>query len=242
AATELAWTSGTGALFAGAAGLLATAGALSLKRASERVAIDENRRQQAFRRAWRPLRLVLAPSAALAIVAILCVLTVAASFNLKAALTPAELIFLIVVSFAGGILFLSARAGLLLFLALVSGAFLSAWARQASGAAKLPQIDFVAATALAAALYAQLALAWRNARSPRLNARETTEAAMSDGAPAFVFSAFLGVAAFFAADAAGVWPSGARAALTFAALALYGLLIAPAIMTALSHSVRRELA
>ncbi|MBI1364365.1 MAG: hypothetical protein GC153_00210 [Alphaproteobacteria bacterium] len=241
-ASELAWITGAGALFTAGAGLFATAGALALRRASERIAVEENERQQAFRRFWRPLRRALAPSASLAFVAVIAVLTVAAAFNLIATLSPFEMLFLIVASAAGGLLFLSLRTGAFLLFALVSGALLVTWGRQLMGSPLLAPIDFVAAMGFAAALYAQIGVAWRDARSPRLNARETTEAAISDGAPSFVLSAIVGAASFLAADAAGVWPDGGKTAVLVAVLALYGLVIAPPALTALSHSVRRELA
>jgi hypothetical protein len=109
------------------------------------------------------------------------------------------------------------------------------------GEPRLTDTDIGVVLAMTAALYAQLGVAWRDARSPRLNARETTEAAMSDGAPAFLVTTAIGLTAFWAAKVAGVWPAGGSAAILLALLALYGLVVAPAAMTALGHSIRREL-
>lgn len=239
---RLAWVAGAGALLAVSMGLFATAGALSLRRASEVIAIRENRRREAFRRFWRPARQAASPSAALAFVATIGVAAVAAAFNLRNGVPAYELAYLAAVSLAGGLLFLSAPAGLFLLVILTTGEIISAWAWEATGAAALSPADRAVILAFAAALYAQLAVAWRNASSPRLNARETTEAAMSDGISSYTASAAIGVAAFVAASIAGAWPGGANAALLLAFLALFGLIAAPAVMTALTHGARRSFA
>jgi hypothetical protein len=240
-ALTLAWVAGAGALLAVLMGLFATAGALSLRRASETIAVRENRRREAFRRFWRPARQAASASAAMAFVAMLGIAAVAAAFNLRNGIPVYELVYLAAVSFAGGLVFLSAPAGLFLLIILMTGEIISAWAWQATGAAALSPAEHAVIIALVAALYAQFAVAWRNASSPRLNARETTEAAMSEGISSYAVSAAVGLAAFIAASTAGVWPGGSTAALLLALLALFGLVAAPAVMTALTHGARRSL-
>ncbi|MEQ1930529.1 MAG: hypothetical protein ABL957_08345, partial [Parvularculaceae bacterium] len=60
---------GAGVLLASSASLVVTAAALSLRRTSEMLAADENRRRQSFRQYWRPIRRALSPAAANAVVA-----------------------------------------------------------------------------------------------------------------------------------------------------------------------------
>jgi hypothetical protein len=237
---RVAWIAGGAALLSAAASLFMTTGALATRRSGEILAIEENRREQSFRRFWRPARRAIAPSSATAFLAIVGVATVAASFNLQKPISPDHLAFVVAASLVAAVLFLSLRTGAFVLLILLPGLVITSWAWNAVGAYPLAEASVGAALALAAALYAQLAVAWRDARSPRLNARETAEAAMSDGTPPFLVSAIIGAAAFWAAKIAGVWPEGGPAALLLALLALLGIIAAPAVMTALSYSARRE--
>lgn len=229
------------ALLPVASALLMTGGALATRRSGEVMAIEENGRQQAFRRFWRPARRTLAPSSAIAALAVLGILTIAAAFNLPAPVPFANAVFVAAASISAILMFLSLQTGIFVFVLLFTGLVLSSWAWGIVGGPALSESDVGAALAMTAALYAQLAVAWRDARSPRLNARETTEAAMADGAPAFLVAAAIALTAFWAAKVGGVWPAGESAAILLALLALYGIVVAPAAMTALSHAIGREL-
>jgi hypothetical protein len=98
------------------------------------------------------------------------------------------------------------------------------------------------ALAYAGFAFGQLAIAWREARSPRLNPRETTEAAMAGSAATYILCGVIAIATFHAAAISGMWPGGAAAAGEAGVLLAFGIVFAPPLMTALSGVVRRELA
>lgn len=230
--------SGGAAFLASVAALVATAGALSLRPSIETLAVRENRRQQGFRKFWRPLRRLLPPSSAMAFAAILVVATIAAEFNLAIPAPLGQLAFFAVAASAASLVFLSLRTGVFVLILLFTGSLLLTWFWDAIRAPLLTPQDITATSALAAALFAQLAVAWRDSRNPRLNARETTEAALSDVVPLYFVSVVIGAAAMLAADAAGAWPNGDAASARFLMLAFYGLVTAPALMTTLSRTAR----
>lgn len=217
-------------------------GALGLRRTNESMAVEENRRRQAFRRLWRPIRGLLPANASLAIVAIAAIAVVAAAFNVSGGPPGFPLAFTALAAVAAGFVFFSLRVGLFVFFMLMVSSSLGGWLWTIAGAAALAPFDAAAAQVLAAVLFGGLATTWRDARSPRLNPRETTEAAMTDGFGEHVFGVVVGLAGFYAGSAAGAWPGGLAAGCYLALMAAIGLLLAPALMTALSRLVRRELA
>lgn len=233
---------GASVLLTAATALVMSAAALSLKRTSEAVAVEENRRRQSFRAYWRPIRRALSPASANAAVAIAAIAVMAIAFNLTAPVSISLVLFIVVAGAIAGLIFFSLRAGLFVFFSLLVSVVVSKWFWREVGAPEVTASAEAAALALTAALYGQLALSWREARSPRLNARETAEAAMMRAFPIYAVSAVVGMTAFFALGAAGVWPRGATAAAEAGVLLTIGLVLGPALMTALSHAVRRELA
>ncbi len=237
---SLSWVAPAAVILAVAASLFTTSGALASRQASEMLAIEENRRQQSFRQLWRPVRRTLAPSFATAMLAVLGISTIAAAFNLTTPISLPNIAVVAAASIAAVMMFLSLQTGVFVFITLFSGIVLATWLWNVIGGPTLTNGDVGIALAMTAALYAQLGVAWRDARSPRLNARETTEAAMSDGLPTFVVSVVIAIAAFWAAQAAGVWSAGGSAALLVALLAVYGIIVGPAAMTALTHVLRRQ--
>lgn len=239
---QSAWLVGASVLLTSCAALIVTSAALALKRPSELLAVDENLRRQAFRVFWRPIRAGLSPSSANAAVAIAAIAVIAIAFTLSAPITLALCLFIIVSGALAGLLYVSLRAGLFVFFSLLVTAVATKWVWLAAQAPVQALAGEAAALSLSAVLFGQLALAWREARSPRLNARETAEAAMSGAARLYLANAIVGMAAFFALDVAGVWPSGALAAAQAGVMLIFGLLLAPPLMTALSNAVRRELA
>jgi hypothetical protein len=232
---------GAGVMIAAFTSIFSAAGALALRHAGEGVAVEENRRRRAFRDFWRPIRGLLPPSAANATVAIAAIAVIAAAFDMRSPFQMSSSAFIIAAAGAAGLIFFSLRAGVFVFFSLLVGAVCVKWLWLAFDAPQPgPEAD-AAAMALCAALLGQLAVAWRDARSPRLNARETTEAAMSEGARLYLAGAMFGMLAYFAASVAGVWPQGGLAAAQAGATSIIALLLAPALMTALSDAVRREL-
>lgn len=220
----------------------APAAALSLRRASETLAVEENHRRQSFRRFWRPFRRLFPPNASLAMIAIAAITVLAASLNSPAGPPAFELIYAGLCAASAGLIFFSLRAGLFVFFMLIVSSSLAGWLWRMMGATALSPLDQAAALTLAASLFGGFAATWRDARSPRLNPRETTEAGMLDALGEHFFGVVLAVAAFLAGRAAGAWPGGLAAGGFLALTAAIGLLLAPPLMTALSGAVRRELA
>ncbi len=221
--------------------IFASAGALALRHSTEALAVKENRRREAFRQFWRPIRRLIPPSTANATVAIAAIAVIAAAFDMR---TPFEMSlsgYVIAAAGAAGLIFFSLRAGIFVFFSLFVGAVIAKWIWFAFEAPPLGPAEDAAAVGLCAALLGQLAIAWRDARSPRLNARETAEATMADAARLYVLGALFGIVAYFAASASGLWPGGGLAAAEAGVMSVIGLLLAPALMTALSDAVRREL-
>ncbi|MEQ1930234.1 MAG: hypothetical protein ABL957_06825, partial [Parvularculaceae bacterium] len=212
------------------------------RRTSEMLAADENRRRQSFRQYWRPIRRALSPAAANAVVAIAAIAVMAIALNLKAPISIALVVFIVVAGACAGLFLFSLRAGLFVFFSLLVSVVVVKWLWRAGATPDISPTDEAAALAFAAALFGQLALAWREARSPRLNARETAEAAMSGAFRLYAVSALVGVTVFFAMSVGGVWQRGGLAAAEAGMLATVGLVLGPALMTVLSNAVRRELA
>ena len=224
-----------------AASLIASAGALALRQTSETMAVEENRRRTAFRERWRPLRGLFPPNASLAIIAIAAIAVVGAAFNMPAQLPLSHLVFVILAAIGAGLIFFSLRAGVFVFFSLIVSATIGGWLWGTFGGPALSALDQAAALAIAAALFGEFAVTWRDARSPRLNARETTQAAMTDGAGLHVFGVGLALAGLCAGKASSVYANALPTAGMLAVMAALGLLFAPPLMTALSHVVRREL-
>ncbi len=229
-----------GVALATATALVVTASTLSLSNVTEEIAVIENYRRQNLRRWWRPFRQVLPPSSAIAFTAILLILTVVALFSAFNLLTPVKLILLGACSLAAWVTFVSLRTGLFVFLALFASMIMIDWSYAIAGVVSPGLLVELTATAFAAALFGQIGVAWRDARNPRRNAREATEAAMVDGAYRYLASAAFALGAFAAAEASGLWEDGSAAALYLAALCLFGFFIAAPLMTSIGAIFGRD--
>lgn len=237
---DLVWAAGAATALSVVCALLITAGALSLHRPTEALAVAENARTQAQRRFWRPLRKILPVRSAMAAVAIVGIVLVVASFELVLAPTWREAAFVGVAAGAAAMAFFSLRAGLFVLAALVAASVLSMWVSAGLDMAPPAPPMNSAALTLAVIVFGQLGLAWRDARSPRLNARETMEMAMTDGMGRFVVGLSAGSAALYATGVSGAAPQGAAAAGYALCLGLVGALLAPPLMTALSGLTGRD--
>lgn len=238
----VAGLAGAAALLTTVSALVVSGAALSLRRSSEVLAVEENLRRQSFREYWRPIRRALSPAAANAAVAVAAIAVMAIALNMTAPISIALVLFIVVAGALAGLVLFSLRAGLFVFFSMLVAVVAVKWIWREVGAPEPTMADEAAALAFTAVLYGQLALCWREARSPRLNPRETTEAAMTEAFRLYVVSALVGMTAFFALSAAHVWPLGAIAAAEAGVLLTIGLVLGPALMTALSNAVRRELA
>lgn len=237
---DLIWVSGVAGALSILCALFITAGALSLHRVTEELAVEENARTQAQRRFWRPLRNALPVRSAFAAAAIVGITLVIAGFEMALAPDWRDIAFVGVLSGAAAIVFFSVRAGLFVLATLVAASVLSLWVAQLAGVA-IPKAPMdTAGLTLSGVVFGQFALAWREARSPRLNARETMEAAMTDGMGRYLVSLSSGAAALYAAGVSGAAPEASGAAGYALCLGLIGALIAPVLMTALSGLTGRD--
>lgn len=231
---RLGWTA---ALVAALATAIATAfatGAVSLTTGGEAIAVVENARRQRLRRLWRPLRRSISTSTAYAVVAVVFILLLILAFDLKAAPAPALLVYAPAAGIVAGLCLISMRGGLFVAVLTTVAVVATSWIFERDGASGLsPQASAVGYGVLAAG-FAMLAASWRDARSPRLNARETMEAALTDGVGRFAASLACGAGALYAAAFSGAWPEGVDAAARALVGGLFGLVLAPALMTALA--------
>jgi len=114
------------------------------------------------------------------------------------------------------------------------------WSYELAGVALPGLLAELSAIAVAAALYGQIALAWRDARSPRRKAHEAAEVAMIDGAYRYLVSAAFAIAALLVGQTSGLWADGVAAGIYLTTLAVFGLLISAPLMTAISAIFGRD--
>jgi hypothetical protein len=236
----LAWIAALAAGLAAGGGAAFSTGALSLSQADEMLAVDDNLRRQRLRRFWRPLRQALTASVSYAVVAILFIVALAAAFDLKAPPKPALLLLAPAAGVVAGFCYMSLRGGLIVAVLMTTAAIASSWLADRGVLAELSDMGSAVAYGALATGFALLALSWRDARSPRLNARETMEAALTDGVGRFAVSMATAAGALYAAGFSGAWPEGVEAAGRVLLGALIGAVFAPALMTALAALGGRE--
>lgn len=232
---------GAGALGASiVSAIVLGAAALALKAPSEAIAIEENRRRAGLRPLLQGLRAAGPPSSSIAASAILLIATIVAGFDAASAATIAEIAVILAAFAVALVVFVSVRTALLLVLLLIIANRLTVWGAERLVVDAPPESVRVIALALVALLFSRIALAWRDNRNPRRKALEVTQRAVADGFFSFVTASIVAVAALAAAEAAGLWESGADAALVAAAMAAIGGLAAPALMTAMGAVFGRE--
>lgn len=219
--------------------LFISAGSMSLIRVNEKIALHENWRRSDVRLTWRPVRKLLPATSAYTVVGLVLIGVVLAVFETERSMAPDIATFVLFIAFASLIAFVSLRTTILLLAMLIFGNLFAGLLYAATGALPLSGGEQLSALALAAAAFSHLALAWRDSAHPRLNAREVTETAMTNGVGKFLVTMAMGVSAFLVADVSGLWPGGALAAGHFAITTGLGLLMAPALMTVISARYNR---
>ena len=231
--------SASAALLAAVSGVVFNSSIAALLKPSENIAVEENLRRQAFRARWRPLRRFFSPSAAYAGIAMLGVLLIVLLFELNADIQYEQLILSGILSVIAALIFVSFRTGLFMVVSLAASGILVEWVWSLLGKIQTSPSENFIVTGISAMLYALLALSWRDARSPWLNARETTEAGLAEG-----------IARYLAASAACIFvmstlilidvPNATSVMMRLVAHILIGLLISPFLMTALTEAGRRR--
>lgn len=226
--------------FALAAPLFMLTGALSLKARTEMTAVTENRRRARLRPLLSAIRSMLPPSSAIAASAIFIILAIVASFETKTAASIGEIAMVSAVAVAAALSFVSLRTALMATVLVASAGRLASWVVDLAGFAAPTETARIAASALAAALSAQLFLAWRDRRNPRRKTREVVQMALADSLFAYVAASTLAVAAMAASEAAGLWSEGVEAALYAGLLMAIGLIAGPPLMTAIGALFGRD--
>ncbi|MEZ5897615.1 MAG: hypothetical protein R3C51_14605 [Parvularculaceae bacterium] len=223
---------------AGAPALLLGA-ALALKSHSEAVALEENRRTAALAPFLRALGTVLPPSSALAAAAIILIVAIVAAFDLRAPVAMSEIVCVVAATALGALFLISLRSALLLGLLAVSGMVITSRAFDFAYSRPSEDARLAAIVACAGLLFA-LCAHWRDARDPRRKARDVTRRALSAGLSSYLAGAVLGVIAFAAAQASGIWTGGYAAAAYTGVMATICLAAAPAMMTAVGALFGRD--
>ena len=223
-----------------AAPLFMLAGALALKARTETTAVRENRRRAALAPWLSLLRKGLAPSSALAASAILIIIAIVAGFETATAASAGEYAVVAAVSLFAAVVFVSLRTALMTAVLLLVAGRLAHWGGDLLGLPGLTDTARVAASTLAALLYAELALAWRDRRNPRRKTREVVQMALADSYFAYAASSIVAASALAATEAAGLWGEGVEASLHVGALALIGFVAAPPLMTAVGALFGRD--
>lgn len=217
-----------------AAPLFLLAGALAVKAKTEATAVAENRRRSALRPFLFAVSAMLPPSAALSASAIFFIIATVAGFEAATPAGAGDIGAAVAVAMISGVAYVSLRTALLATVLLLAAGRIVLWAIELAGVAPPTELARVVAGVLAAALYLQVFLAWRDRRHLRRKAREVVSMALADSYSAYIGASVLGVAALAASEAGGLWSEGGEAAFFAGALALVGAVAAPALMTATS--------
>lgn len=223
-----------------AAPLFMLPGALSLKAKTEMTAVAENRRRAGLRPFLSAVRTMLPPSSAIAASAVILIVAVVASFEAKTPASISEIALVSAVALIAAVVFVSLRTALMIAVLVAAAGRLASWGLDLAGVAPPTETARAAASALAAALSAQLFLAWRDRRDPRRKTREVVQMALADSLFAYIAASTLGVAAMTASEVAGLWDEGLEAALYAGLLMTVGLIAGPPLMTAIGALFGRD--
>ncbi len=233
------WGGVSVSVLAASAALVAVTGSLSLERASEQVAVDENRRREWFAHAWRPLRRILPATTALAATAIAGVFVVIAAFDVGLGAPVNFLLFYVIIFGAAAVTFVSLRTSLLIVAMLLASALLADYFYAVFGVTPPSLTDRFTALTLTAIALSQLTVSWRNAGEVWRNARDIAQNAMADGLHRFLAAIGIGTTSLIAVAQSFAWEGGFMAAAYFAATGVISLILAPVMMIAMSAKTGR---
>ncbi len=236
---RLIWAGFTTSAAAIGTALVAVVGGLVLSNISERAAVDENRRRRWFAERWRPMRLALPASTAMAAIAIAGVFFVIAAFEVGIIAPVRFIVFILLLCIAAALAFVSVRTSTLIALNLAVSAILADYAIAVIGVAAPTTGDRFAALTLAAIALGALTVSWRDAGDTWRNARDIVENALSDGLRRYLFIVGAGAASLYVTEYALSWSGAVPTTIYFLMVSLIALIIAPAAMTAMSARFRR---
>ena len=221
------------------AALFAVTGSIALASLGEQAAVDENRRRQWFAAAWRPVRSLLPPTSAAAATAIAGVVVVIAFFEAGFSAPVTLAAFFGLIWAAAGAAFVSIRASFLIAGLLAVSAVLAGYLYAALGLEIPALAERLDALTLCAVALGHMMVSWRDAGEVWRNARDITENALSDGLCRFVFLVGAGAAALFVSAVTFDWAGGIGALVYYVTVSFFSLLLAPAMMTAMSARFQR---
>lgn len=231
---DFVWIGVAGAAFSTTAGLFAVCGGLALSQGTELIAARENLRRRMFRAGWRPLRMVLPPATAIAIVAVTMVLAVLLIVEVGIVYAPTQFLLSALIWAVAAVIFVSVRSAFFIVLLLFAG---SAMADLLFAALGIPISSLnvrILSFILVALTLAQLTLSWREARDCWRGARDIAEHSLSDGAGRFALNTGVTIATLFTASQIFQWTAGAVTIAYVAAVSFFCIALSPAFMTALS--------
>ena len=207
-------------------------GALGLRKFSEQLAVNENRRQFLFGEALKPLRNVFPASSALAASAIIIVFSIVSAFESPTALSGLEIIATFVAAMIAGITFVSLRTAFLTFILMGTSALTQVWIYSSFGAVLPDEGSRALALVIGSISIVGLCVAWRDVRHPMRKAREVTTLALVDGVPMAVVTAFLSACVLVGAHHAGFFQDALPVVYYMGAIVVTSILFAIPVMTA----------
>jgi len=236
---RIVWAGITAGAAAMIAALVAVTGSLAIVPIGEQAAVDENYRRIWFAANWRPIRQALPPTSAAAATAIAGVFVVIALFEAGFAAPISLSLFFVLVWIAAAIAFVSVRTSVLIVALVAVSAVFAGYAYSILGLALPALSERLAGLAFCAIAVGHMTVSWRNAGEAWRNPRDITENALSDGLRRFLFAVGAGAAAIFVSAHSFAWEAGVATIAYFLTTALFSLLLAPVMMTAMSARFAR---
>ncbi len=195
---------GVFAAFAAASSIFIGGGAMVSAPQTELIAVHANQRRERIRLFVQRFRGSLTPSHAVALVAIVAILSLASLFDRDAPLGAVQIAACIGAGAAAAIAFVSIRAGLLFCFLVATTMFLGGWFSSSVFGQQSPLASWLAVT-LTGVVFAPAALCWREARSPWLRPQLVTEKALIDCTPTVSLNMVFVLMVLAAANLSDYW-------------------------------------
>ncbi len=236
---RIVWAGITASATAIIAVLITVTGTLAMTPISEQAAVDENYRRIWFSASWRPIRMALPTTTATAVIAIAGVFVIIALFEAGFSAPISLSLFFVLIWAAAAIAFVSLRTSLLIVLLLAVSAILADYTYLIFSLPIPGLAERLAGLALCAIALGHMTVSWRDASEVWRNARDVTENALSDGLRRYLFIVGAGAASLFVSAQSFGWDAGLATTAYFMITAFISLILAPAMMTAMSARIMR---
>ena len=195
--------------------------------------------RQWFATSWRPFRRALPPTTAGAVAAIAGIFVVIAIFEAGFSAPMSFSALFVLISLAAAVAFVSLRTSLLVLALLALSVILAGYAYAALGIALPSLAARMTGLVLCAAAIGHMVVSWRDAGDFWRTARDVTENALSDGLRRYLFVVGGGAASLFVSARTFDWSDGLDATVYFLMTTFISLLLAPALMTAMSAQFKK---